>query len=133
MPKKKAARKTANVTTAEAEEQHVAEAEDQHGVLGHTDKLKPGDALPQDVVELFEKHLKYLAAGRANYGKADKLLDQILQRCEPGCEHVAEAVGKKPPQRMTIVDKFADTNQVWAGSSCKRIAIEVKAIKPQDR
>ena len=48
------------------------------------DKIKPGDPLPDDVKELFIKRRKYLAAGKANYGKSDKLMEQILERCEPG-------------------------------------------------
>ena len=96
-------------------------------------KIKPGDRLPAEVAELFEKHQRYLEAGRANYGRADKVLEEILELCEPGVEHLTEARGRKPPQSLTLVDQFADRNQVWAGSSCKRMKIESKDVKPQDR
>jgi hypothetical protein len=96
-------------------------------------KLKPGDPIPDDVRDLFLRQQKLLAAGRANYGKADKVLEQILARCEVGVEMIVEGQGKQPPQKMTLVDRFADTNAVWAGSSCKRLTIEAKDIKPQDR
>lgn len=96
-------------------------------------KFKSGDELPDDVAELFVKHRKYLAAGKANYGRADKLLEQILSRCEPGVATTIPAIGNKPPVELTLIDQFADRNQVWAGSSCKRMKIEEKEIKPQDR
>jgi hypothetical protein len=96
-------------------------------------KLKPGRKLPDDVAELFEKHQKYVEAGRANYNRADKVLEEILARCEVGCTHTREATGKKPPLEITVVDQFADRNAVWSGSSCKRLKLEAKEVKPQDR
>ena len=96
-------------------------------------KIQPGEKLSDEVAELFERHQRYVEAGRANYGRADKVLEEILQRCEPGVEHVTEARGRRPPQSLTLVDQFADRNQVWAGSSCKRMKIDSKDVKPQDR
>lgn len=92
-----------------------------------------GDQLPDDVQELFRQYHKRLAAGRANYGKADKLLEQILTRCSPGASVLIEGVGKRPPEILTLVDRFEDKNAVWTGASCKRLAIESKEVKPQDR
>lgn len=96
-------------------------------------KLSAGDAIPDDVAQLFAKHQKYLAAGRANYSKADRVLEQILEQCEPGVEITLEATGRRPPQLLTLVDQFADANAVWSGSSCKRLTIKAKDVKPQDR
>ncbi len=96
-------------------------------------KLTAADPLPDDVVELFTKYQRYLTAGKANYGRADKALEAILQRCEPGVEYVLPAKGKRPPIRLALVDQFAATNVVWAGSGCKRMKITETAVKPQDR
>lgn len=96
-------------------------------------KLRPGDPLPEDVEQLFQKHVKYLQAGRANYARADKALEEILQRCEPGVEYVLPGSGRKPPMKLTLVDQFAETNAVWSGSSCKRMKIDQQKVKPQDR
>jgi hypothetical protein len=96
-------------------------------------KLEVGDTLPPEVAELFEKHQKYLAAGKANYAKADKILEQILERCEPGVQHTLPEAGKRPPTVLTLVDQFADANSVWCGASAKRLTIKAKEVKPQDR
>lgn len=96
-------------------------------------KLGPTDPLPDDVVELFTKYQRYLTAGKANYGRADRALEAILQRCEPGVEYILPAAGKRPPIRLTLVDQFANSNVVWAGSGCKRMKITENAVKPQDR
>jgi hypothetical protein len=96
-------------------------------------KLAPGDSVPQEITELFEKHNRYLSAGKSNYARADKVLEQLIERCEPGVTITLPAVGKQPPRTVTLVDKFAESNQVWAGSSCKRLNVEYKDVKPQDR
>lgn len=96
-------------------------------------RLQPGDAVPDEVRELFVRHQKALTAGRAQYAKADKLLDEILQRCEPGVSLVLPSAGKTPPTTLTIVDQFADTNSVWGGASVKRMTIKSKEVKAQDR
>ncbi len=96
-------------------------------------KLQPGDKVPEDVVELFTKQQRYLAAGKANYAKSDKMLEEILSRCEPGVQVTLPENGKTPPINLTVIDKFADANAVWAGASCKRLTIEAKQVKPQDR
>jgi len=95
-------------------------------------KLKPGEQPPEELRELFEKHEKYLKAGRANYSKADQTLAELLKRCEVGASVVIPASGKKPPVELTLVDQFADRNQVWSGSSCKRFKIESRELKPQE-
>lgn len=92
-----------------------------------------GDNLPAEVQELFRQYHKKIAAGRANYGKADKLLEQILIRCAPGASVLIEGTGKRPPEILTLVDRFEEKNAVWTGASCKRMAIEAKEVKPQDR
>lgn len=96
-------------------------------------KIKPGETLSPAAIELFERQQKYLAAGKANYKRADKALADLLKLCEPGVVHTLQASGRKPPLELTLVDQFADTNSVWSGSSCKRFAIIAKEIKPQDR
>lgn len=96
-------------------------------------KLAAGANVPDEITELFAKHDRYLSAGKANYAKADKVLEQLIERCEPGVTITLPAQGKQPPRTATIVDKFAESNQVWAGSSCKRLNIEYKEVKPQDR
>jgi hypothetical protein len=96
-------------------------------------RIVPGDDVPADVRELFEKRRKYLNAGRANYGKADKLLEQILQRCAPGVSVTLDPATKKgKPETHTLVDVFADKNQVWVGRAAKRFDIDVKTVKAQD-
>lgn len=95
-------------------------------------KLKPGQPVPADVKAFFEQHERYLAAGRANYAKADKAVKELLKRCEPGCYVITEGTRRKNPERIELVDQFAETNQVWAGSSCKRFKIQSTEIKPQD-
>ena len=94
-------------------------------------KIKPGDRLPAEVAELFEKHQRYLEAGRANYGRADKVLEEILELCEPGVEHLTEARGRKPPQSLTLVDQFADRNQVSRiARACSRVSLDVLEFAP---
>ncbi|MEO1616984.1 MAG: hypothetical protein AAFV88_14100 [Planctomycetota bacterium] len=96
-------------------------------------KLKPGQPLPDNVRELFEKRRKYLTAGKANYRKADAMLEQILAACEIGVSVTLDPATKKgKPETHTLTDRFADTNQVWAGSSCRRHDVVVKNVKPQD-
>lgn len=96
-------------------------------------KLQPGDTVPDDVVELFTKQQRYLAAGKANYAKSDKMLEEILKRCEPGVQVTLPENGKTPPIILTVVDQFAEANSVWSGASCKRLTIKAKEVKPQDR
>ncbi len=96
-------------------------------------KVKVGAAIPDDVRELFLKHDRALAAGRAQYAKADKLAEQIIERCEVGVQLTLEADGKNPPRTLTLTDQFAETNQIWTGASAKRLVIKSKDIKPQDR
>ncbi len=96
-------------------------------------EAQPDAAPPDEVAELFTKYAKYLAAGKANYARADQAMEQIIERCEIGVSYVLPAVGKKPPTRLTLIDAFADQNTVWAGSGCKRLRIEATTVKPQDR
>lgn len=98
-----------------------------------SEKIQPEQELPEDVQELFEKHLKYLNAGKANYAKADKALDEILRRCDVGVQHLIPGSAKKPPLELTLIDQFADKNAVWSGSSCKRFKISTQTVKAQDQ
>jgi hypothetical protein len=96
-------------------------------------RIKSGEPVPADVEELFIKHQRYLAAGKANYSKADKVLEQILERCQPGVQVTIPESGKTPPILLTLVDQFAEKNAVWGGSSVKRMTIKAQEVKPQDR
>ncbi|MEM0926464.1 MAG: hypothetical protein AAGJ83_10540 [Planctomycetota bacterium] len=96
-------------------------------------KIRPGDPIPDYIRELFEKRRKYLTAGKSNYGKADRILEELLERCEVGVTLTLDAATRKgKPESHTLSDRFADTNQVWAGSSCRRFDVVVKTVKPQD-
>ncbi|WP_436716574.1 hypothetical protein U8335_03940 [Roseiconus lacunae] len=89
--------------------------------------------MPADIVELFEKRRKYLNAGRVNYQRADKIVDQLLERCAAGVSVTLPPATKRgKPEVHTLVDQFADTNKVWAGSSCSRYKIESRSLTPQE-
>lgn len=83
-----------------------------------------------EVADLFRRWLRCIARGRKAYSDADKTLDEILRQAEPGATIRIVEHGKE--KDLTLVDQFAETNKVWAGSACSRYKIEVRPVKPQE-
>lgn len=101
-------------------------------------KIKPGDKVPDEVVELMLKADRYAKAGRANYKKVDAVVSQLVELCEPGVEVIipAEMTSRNrvtPERKIKLVDQFETANAVWAGSLCRRYVVDVDENKPRDR
>jgi hypothetical protein len=58
--------------------------------------------------------------GRAAYGKADELLDELLDDLKPG-----EVLDLGDGQTFELVDRFAEKNKVFTPTGCNRFEVKV--------
>lgn len=80
--------------------------------------------------KLFKKWKAAIDRGRKAYGDADKVMDKILASCPVGT--TVRTVERNQEIDLILIDQFATSNKVWAGSSCSRFKIDVQKVKPQD-
>lgn len=74
----------------------------------------------QTIAQKIQSYLRALEAGKAGYGKANELLEALVNEMKPG-----QIIALEGNQTAQLVDKFAEKNRIGAGLGVNRYEIEV--------
>ncbi len=74
-----------------------------------------------DLALLATQLLRARDAGKEAYGRADQLLEELLQHAQPG-DQISIGGG----QVVELVDQFADRSVVWKPAGVRRFDVKVR-------